>query len=161
MDFTGSRKYSGRSSEVRRVAAAGEIEARRAMPTSGATLLCVGPSSAKAATLRKSSRWIGSLHEEGKLGRQSEPPLSGTMLPEPVDGASALVRAFGLRSGQSGKREAEELAAGWRIGKPAVELEERTGDMAHLETNPLFRFLFAMSSSFVFYSREVENGQDF
>ena len=33
-----------------------------------------------------------------------------------------------------------------------MELEERTGDIAHLETRRLFRFLFAMSSTFVFYS---------
>src|ERR1700739_3372537 len=43
MDFTGSRKYSGRSCDVRRVGAAGEIEARRGMPTSGAAQAGAAP----------------------------------------------------------------------------------------------------------------------
>src|SRR3989442_5035967 len=45
IDFTGKRKYSGRSSDLRRVGAGGEIEARRAMPTSGAA-----PSGARPGT---------------------------------------------------------------------------------------------------------------
>src|SRR5258707_13466784 len=54
MDFTGSRKYSGRSPEVRRVGAAGEMEARRAMPTSGAAVLRAVPDTARTASFRKS-----------------------------------------------------------------------------------------------------------
>src|ERR1700739_2916896 len=51
MDFTGSRKYSGRSCDVRRVGAAGEIEARRAMPTSGAARSGAAPGTASVAAL--------------------------------------------------------------------------------------------------------------
>jgi hypothetical protein len=60
---------------------------------------------------------------------------------------------LGLRSGQTGKREAEESGAGRRIGKPAGLSEERIGDIAHLETGDsislfvrlvkYFRILFA------------------
>ena len=72
-------------------------------------------------------------------------PLSGTTLPGPGSGASSWVRVFGLRSGQTGKREAEENGARRRIGKPAVLDEERTGDIAHLDARRVFRFLFALS----------------
>src|ERR1700759_2407745 len=36
MDFTGSTKYSGRSTDLRRLSAAGDFAARRVIPTSGA-----------------------------------------------------------------------------------------------------------------------------
>src|SRR5258708_1980933 len=153
IDFTGSRKYSGRSSDFRRVGAAGEIEARRAMPTSGATPLGATPGTARAASFRKScGLGSGSPQKAGANGGQSETPLSGTTLPEPRSGASSWVRVFGVRSGKTGKREAEESGARRRIGKPAVFDEERTGDIAHLETASVFRFLFALSRTFVFYS---------
>lgn len=52
IERTGKRKYSGRSSERRLVSAAGEIDARRAMPTSGAAAVEVrrGPAVAGAVT---------------------------------------------------------------------------------------------------------------
>src|SRR6266404_1647815 len=110
MDFTGSRKYSGRSPDLRRVAAAGEIEARRAMPTSGAARSDAAPGTAsvaasaatKTAPFRKSCTLrSGSPQEAGMAdGGQSEPPLfgmlSGTMLPGPWSRARSLVRVFGL-----------------------------------------------------------------
>jgi hypothetical protein len=156
MDFTGSRKYSGRSSDLRRVGAAGEIEARRAMPTSGAE----APGTATAALFRKSCGLrSGSPQSAGSVGAsggQSAPPMlvvmSGKALPGPESGASASVRVFGLRSGKTGKREGEGNGARRRIGKPVERDEERTGDIAHLETGALFRFLFALSSTFVFCS---------
>src|SRR6266478_3218267 len=157
IDFTGKRKYSGRSSDLRRVGAGGEIEARRAMPTSGAA----ASFAATTASLRKScelrSAWP---QEAGAGGGQSAPLLNGTMsetisekgLPGPESGASSSVRMFGLPSGQTGKREAEDNGARRRIGKPAGFDEERTGDIAHLDTGRVFRFSFALSSVFVFYS---------
>src|ERR1700751_3795944 len=105
MDFTGSRKYSGRSSEVRRVGAAGEMEARRAMPTSGAVVLRAAPGTAsvtKAVSFRKSCalRSEPPKEEERAVGGQPDPPLfeilSGTMLPGLWSGARSLVRVFGL-----------------------------------------------------------------
>jgi hypothetical protein len=159
IDFTGNRKYSGRCSDLRRLGAAGEIEARRAMPTSGATPLGTAPGSssvaARAASFRKSCKSrSGSPQEAGVGGGQSALPLcramSGTMLPGPESGAGSWVRVFGLRSGPTGKREAEERGARRRIGKPAVDAEEGTGDIAHLETVRVFRFLFALSSCFAF-----------
>ena len=151
IDFTGKRKYSGRSSDLRRVGAGGEIEARRAMPTSGAapsgarpgTTSVVASFAATTASFWKSrelqSAWP---QEAGAGGGQSAPLLNGTMsetisekgLPGPESGASSRVRVFGLRSGQTGKREAEESGARRRIGKPAGFDEERTGDIAHLDT---------------------------
>src|SRR6266478_1533466 len=147
IDFTGKRKYSGRSSDLRRVGAGGEIEARRAMPTSGAA-----PSGARPGTTSfaatTASFWkpcglrSGWPQAAGAGGGQSAPLLNGTMsetisekgLPGPESGASSSVRVFGLRSGQTGKREAEENGARRRIGKPAGFDEERTGDIAHLDT---------------------------
>jgi hypothetical protein len=157
IDFTGKRKYSGRSSDLRRVGAGGEIEARRAMPTSGAapsgarpgTTSVVASFAATTASFRKSrelrSAWP---QEAGAGGGQSAPLLNGTMsetisekgLPGPESGASSSVRVFGLRSGQTGKREAEENGARRRIGKPAGFDEERTGDIAHLGTGEYFAF---------------------
>src|SRR6266403_609005 len=169
IDFTGKRKYSGRSSDLRRVGAGGEIEARRAMPTSGAALSgarpgttsVAAPFAATTASFWKPcelrSAWP---QEAGAGGGQSAPLLNGTMsetisekgLPGPESGASPSVRVFGLRSGQTGKREAEENGARRRIGKPAGFDEERTGDIAHLDTVKVFRFSFALSSVFVFCS---------
>src|ERR1700688_557664 len=152
IDFTGSRKYSGRSSDLRRVGAAGEMEARRAMPTSGSAPCGAEPGTARAASFRKSSMRSGAPQEAGRRGGQSAPTgslmISGTTLPGPGSGASSWVRVFGLRSGQTGKRKAEESGARRRIGKPAEFVEERTGDIAHLETKRFFRFLFALSSTF-------------
>src|SRR5882672_5913800 len=91
IDFTGRRKYSGRSSDARRVGAAGEIEARRAMPTSGAAALREAPGTASFATRTASFRKSCALRSGSPQGAgmanggQSEPPLfgilSGTMLP--------------------------------------------------------------------------------
>src|SRR5258708_32356772 len=87
-DFTGRRKYSGRSPQVRRVGAAGEIEARRAVPTSGAAVLAAAPGTARTASFRKSCALRRESPQEAEMeaGGQSEPPLvggSGTMLPRP------------------------------------------------------------------------------
>src|ERR1700746_1102752 len=95
MDFTGSRKYSGRSSDAQRVEAAGEIEARRAMPTSGAAQSGAAPGTAsvaalaatKTASFRKYRGLRSQPPQEAGMadGGKSEPPLfgilSGTMLP--------------------------------------------------------------------------------
>ena len=114
IDFTGKRKYSGRSSDLRRVGAAGEIEARRAMPTSGAapsgarpgTTSVAASFAATTASFWKSrelqSAWP---QEAGAGGGQSAPLLNGTMsetisekgLPGPESGASSSVRVFGAR----------------------------------------------------------------
>src|SRR5579862_5655694 len=100
MDFTGSRKYSGRSSDLRRVGATGEIEARRAMPTSGSAPGGAEPGTARAASFRKSCGLRrGSPQKAGANGGQSETPLSGTTLPGPGNGASSRVRVLVLRSG--------------------------------------------------------------
>src|SRR5438876_4328115 len=169
MDFTGKRKYSGRSSDLRRVGAGREIEARRAMPTSSAAPSGAKPGAAAftvtAASFRKSCELRSGWPQEAEAGGgQSAPLLNGTMsgtmsgtisergLPGPESGASSRVRVFGLRSGQTGKREAEENGARRRIGKPAGLDEERTGDIAHLDTGRVFRFLFAMSRTFAFHS---------
>src|SRR5947207_4180202 len=80
------------------------------------------------------------------------------MLPGPESRAGSWVRVFGL-SGQTGKREAEESGARRRKDRPAGLDEERTGDIAHLDAEPLFRFLFAVSSTFVFYSPPCLNGR--
>ncbi|SRR6266487_579009 len=165
MDFTGKRKYSGRSSDLRRVGAGREIEARRAMPTSGAAPSGAKPGAAAftvtAASFRKSCELRSGWPQEAEAGGgQSAPLLNGTMsgtisergLPGPESGASSRVRVFGQRSGQTGKREAEENGARRRIGEPAGLDEERTGDIAHLDTRRVFRFLFAMSRTFTFHS---------
>jgi len=55
-DFTGKKKYSGRSSDLRRVGAIGEIEARRAMPTSGAGA-CSSQAGAGTASDRTAAFW--------------------------------------------------------------------------------------------------------
>src|ERR1700747_3385112 len=100
MDFTGSRKYSGRSSEVRRVGAAGEMEARRAMPTSGAVVLRAAAGTG-SVSFRKSCALRSEPPQEAGMadGGQSEPPLfeilSGTTLPGLWSGARSLVRGFG------------------------------------------------------------------
>src|SRR5216683_548385 len=101
MDFTGRRKYSGRSPELRRVGAAGEMEARRAMPTSGAAVLRAAPGTARTASFRKSCALRRESPQEAGMadGGQSEPPLlgvSGAMLPGPWSGARSLVRVLGL-----------------------------------------------------------------
>src|SRR5258708_5344048 len=96
MDFTGRRKYSGRSPDVRRVGVAGEMEARGAMPTSGAAVLREAPgtaSVAKAVSFRKSCALRSGSPQVARMtdGGQSEPPLfeilSGAMLPGPRSGA--------------------------------------------------------------------------
>src|SRR5882724_4862256 len=101
MDFTGKRKYSGRSSDLRRVGAGREIEARRAMPTSGAAPSGARPVAASFAVTTASfgkpcelrSGWPQDA-EAG--GGQSAPLLNGPMsgaisekvLPGPESGAS-------------------------------------------------------------------------
>src|SRR5260370_32915022 len=79
MDFTGRRKYSGRSPEVRRVGAAGEMEARRAMPTRGAAGLRAAPGTARTASFRKSLALRTEAPQEAGMAYAgaSQPPVLG------------------------------------------------------------------------------------
>jgi hypothetical protein len=124
IDFTGRMKYSGFSRDFRFVSAAGASAARRAMPTSGA--------------------WEGGNSGSG----QSAVGLSRLALRQPAwPWARAPASGFGSaglkgRSCVAGRRTGRR-----RIAKRGVDWG-RTGDMAHLDACPLFRFLFAMSRIF-------------
>src|SRR5271163_4226814 len=111
IDRTGSRKYSGRSSDFRLLSAGGEMDARRAMPTSGAA--------AVAARFRKAPL------ETGATAKPASPVVSGGQpASEPCElllglasGASSRVIAFGpTASGQSGK----SCAAGCGTGRRRI-----------------------------------------
>src|SRR5580704_17239724 len=126
IDFTGRKKYSGFSKDFRFVSAAGASAARRAMPTSGA--------------------W-----EVGNSGGgQSAVGLSRLALRQPA-WPWARVPASGFGSaGLKGR----SCVAGRRTGRRRIVKRGvvwgRTGDMAHLDARPFFRFLFAMSRNFLF-----------
>jgi len=152
MDLTGSRKYSGRSSDLRSVGAAGEMEARRAMPTSDGEPSGTASCDTAVSFRKPCEVWTSCPHAAGETdGGQSECLFSATTLPEPESWASSEGRWFGLlRPGLTGKSEAEENGARRRIGYPAARLEEVTGNIAHLYTGGVFRFLFALSRRFVF-----------
>jgi hypothetical protein len=125
IDFTGRKKYSGFSKDFRFVSAAGASAARRAMPTSGA--------------------W-----EVGNSGGgQSAVGLSRLALRQPA-WPWARVPASGFGSaGLKGR----SCVAGRRTGRRRIVKRGvvwgRTGDMAHLDARPFFRFLFAMSRNFL------------
>src|SRR5271163_217651 len=133
IERTGSRKYSGRSSERRLVSAAGEIDARRAMPTSGAVAVAArrGPAVAGAVTKPASPAASGGQPAEGRC----------ELLLGFTSGASSRTNVFGLTaSGQMGKSGAG-VGDAWRrrIRKPAAG-KECTGDIAHLEQGHGFAF---------------------
>ena len=173
-DFTGRKKYSGRSSERRRVGAAGEMEARRAMPTSGAGACSSQAGAGTASGVSTAAFWKSGMSRRnspfsaGASGGQSASRVSGlsdcnpdleksrTPLPGAARGASSPVRWFGLCSGLTGKRDAAEVRARRRAVKPDAvgEGKERnTGDIAHLGTRRVFRFLFAMSRTISYFLR--------
>src|SRR5262245_726392 len=85
MDLTGRKKYSGRSSALRREGAAGEIEARRAMPTSGAGAPTATETAAKPASAPPRS---GVPQAAGAGGGQSA-PQSLLLLSGRTSGASS------------------------------------------------------------------------
>src|SRR5271156_6243321 len=107
IERTGNRKYSGRSSERRLVSAAGEIDARRAMPTSGAGAVATrrGPAVAGAVTEPTSPAVSG-----------GQPALGPCELPLGLaSGASSPANTFGLTaSGQLGKSGGAVGGAGRR-----------------------------------------------
>ena len=144
---TGKEKYAGRSADSLRLAAGGESAARRAMPTSGACAPVTAKAASHAGRAEPSpeGRWTANAG-----GGQSAADASGAKLPGGASGAGLLTRVVGHCSGSSGKRDTEVVRT-WRrrAGKPAAngeEWEERTGDMAHLVTGAVFRFLFALST---------------
>src|SRR5271163_1259242 len=133
MERTGSRKYSGRSSERRLVSAAGEIDARRAMPTSGAVAVAArrGPAVAGAVTKPASPAASGGQPAEGRC----------ELLLGFTSGASSRTNVFGLTaSGQMGKSGAGVGDTGRRRIRKPVAGKECTGDIAHLERTHCFAF---------------------
>src|SRR5689334_23499574 len=90
IDLTGKKKYSGRSWDLRRVGAEGEMEARRAMPTSGAGVSCAGSGTATSTTAFWKSGAVQPLlpSNTGAGGGQSAPHVnwSRTLLPGPRSG---------------------------------------------------------------------------
>src|SRR5271157_959269 len=133
MDFTGSRKYSGFSADWRFVSAAGDCAARRAMPTSGA----------------------GGIWSCG--GGQSAIRLSRFPL-HPPGAPWARAPASGLGFGSTGLKGRKETA-GRRAGRRRMVKKGtewgRTGDIAHLEAVPVFRFFFALSRAAVNWQRSL------
>jgi len=135
------------------------------MPTSGEA--CSSQTDAGAASgVSTAAFWKSGMSRQisplpaGASGGQSASRVSGsvatnpdlkksrTPLPGAERGASSSVRCFGLRSGLTGKRNAEEVRARRRAVKPDAvgEGKERnTGDIAHLETARVFRLSFALS----------------
>src|ERR1700726_2162878 len=79
MDLTGSRKYSGRSVEVRRVSARGDFAARGAIPTSGGFTPL--PGTTTAARVPVSDRIWGPAETAGD-GGQSATFVPGLLLCE-------------------------------------------------------------------------------
>jgi hypothetical protein len=128
------------------------------MPTSGAAEPFAASGTAEAAAFWKSdAERTGTPPDVGGAGGQSV-PVSRALLPGPKSGASSSSRWFGLRSGQIGKSNAEEGRARRRTRKPGAVGEGRdelTGDIAHLETARVFRFLFAMSRTISFFLRRA------
>src|SRR5438874_11811572 len=111
IDFTGSTKYSGRSSDFLFVSAGGEVAARRAMPTSRARARSLG-FAAEFRTGLRAGFCLGS--SAGDVGGQSA-VLQSEMLPcWPATGARLPATCFGLRwSGHSGK-SVSGVGEAWR-----------------------------------------------
>src|SRR4051812_48805946 len=147
IDFTGSRKYSGRSSDFRAVSAAGEQAARRAMPTSVASASRVRPS-AKSGSPPVSPPGGG----QSAAGLPGLLPL-GPASSDPGEPAQTVRGSpessipdhgccgFGpCVSGLRGKSAA--CVTGRRRTSMIGAVVERTGDMAHLTVPPqYFAFL--------------------
>src|ERR1700720_1919385 len=92
MDLTGSRKYSGRSAEFRRVSAGGDFAARRAIPTSGGFKPFAGTTT--AARVPVSGRFWGPAETAGD-GGQSATFLPGLLLcGPPATGAGSAILFF-------------------------------------------------------------------
>src|SRR5579859_6238056 len=147
IDFTGNRKYSGRSGDFRWLSAGGEHAARRAMPTSGTTAFRVRPSARLAKPRGTASCEAGG--GQSAVGQPEMLPIKPALV-----GASTFIwrspgelPAFGVglvALGLTGKSDAVDCVAR-RRGIPRVRaVEERTGDIAHLEARGEF---FAFSSS--------------
>src|SRR5215475_12872081 len=83
-DFTGKKKYSGRSPDLRRVGATREIEARRAMPTSGAEACSSQAGAGTASGVSTAAFW--------KSGR----PRQISPLPAGASGGQSASRVSGL-----------------------------------------------------------------
>src|SRR6266700_4066511 len=111
IDFTGSRKYSGRSAYFLWVSTGGEAAARLAMPTSRAFARLLGSAAKFRAGLWERS-WGRSLACDD--GGQSA-VLQSEMLPRwPATGARLPATCFGLRSsGHSGK-SVSGVGEAWR-----------------------------------------------
>lgn len=129
------------------------------MPTSGAC----APVGAKATASRSGadSRLVEP-QMAGPDGGQSAGDASGMLLPGLAGGAGPRARMFGLCSGSVGKRDTvvgrtRRRRTGKSIGN-GEEWEEKTGDIAHLVTVGVFRFLFAMSSIFCFLFARLNSG---
>src|SRR6516225_2830626 len=124
------------------------------MPTSGAAVPFAASGTAEAAAFWKSGALRrGPLDGAGAAGGQSV-LVSRALLPGPGSGAGSSTRWFGLRSGQTGKSNAEEGRARRRAAKPEAVGEgrdERTGDIAHLETGRVFRLFFAVSRNISYF----------
>src|ERR1700732_3984976 len=94
IDLTGSRKYSGRSVEVRRVFAARDFAARRAIPTSGGFTPLAGDTT--AARVPVSGRFWEPA-ETARDGGQSATFVPGLLLRGPLaTGAESAIPFFGL-----------------------------------------------------------------
>src|ERR1017187_8289594 len=132
MDLTGSKKYSGRSDEVRRLFAGGDFAARRAIPTSGGFTPLAGATT--AARVPVSGKVLGPAETAGD-GGQSATFVPGLLLCGSLGtGARSAIPCFGLCvSGQSGKSDAMVGDAMRRRGKALVGEGNDIGDIAHLE----------------------------
>src|SRR5215469_7022414 len=122
MDFTGSRKYSGRSIDLLRVSAGGEEAARRAMPTSRA---CARSLESTAPFRTEPAARFRTPPEIRDDGGQSV-VLGSEMSPRwPATGARLSACCLGLRSfGHSGKSPAEVGETRWRrIRKSCAAME--------------------------------------
>src|ERR1700686_813917 len=148
MDLTGSRKYSGRSDEFRRVSAGGDFAARRAIPTSGGFTPPAGTTT--AARVPVSDRFWEPA-ETARDGGQSTTFVPGLLLCGPLaTGARSAIPFFGLCvSGQSGKSDAVVDGAMRRRAKALAGEGNDIGDIAHLEAR-LQYFAFCSPSQQLF-----------
>lgn len=166
IDFTGSRKYSGRSSDFLLLFAGGEVAARRAMPTSGAAA-----SRARLSTQVSGLRGVACPNPVGASGGQSAVGQPEVLLSRPAPARDAPASPCGspalgvglaslswlVASGLTGKSVAVVGRARRRRIPMLLAVGERTGDIAHLEA-PRHCFAFVSpcqvdSSLFICYPR--------
>lgn len=145
IDFTGSRKYCGRSSDFLRLSAGGEVAARRAMPTSG-----TAASRAWLSAQLTAVRGVACPDPVGVSGGQSAVGQPELLLSRPAAAGDATASPLGspalgvglVASGLTGK----SVAAVGRTGRRRIPMRgavwERTGDIAHLEA-PAHCFAFS------------------